>query len=100
MENLVMLHNLNLEQLKTLVENVVITGIKKVLAESISQKTTSTEVNLLTRKEVSKLLKISLTTLNSRMKKGDLPFKRNGRRVLFQESEIMKAIDPTKRKRG
>ena len=46
----------------------------------------------LTRKEVAKLLKISLPTLTSYVKLKYLPVKRIGSRVLFDKNDVLEAI--------
>lgn len=73
---------------------------KKLLADFMQQAGEPKEDRLLDRKEVCKLLHISLTSLHDKMKTGALPYKRLGRRVLFQESEVMKAIETGRRRRA
>lgn len=48
---------------------------------------------MLTRREVSQLLHISLPTLWSRVKEGKINASKNGRRVLFAETEIKRYLE-------
>lgn len=48
---------------------------------------------LLSRKEVAKLLQVSLITVSKYQKKGSLPFNRLGRKVYFKKGDIMKALE-------
>ncbi len=93
------LHNVQPDELATLFANVAEATYKKLLAES-HHTPEQKEDRLLSRKDVCALLHISFTSLHDKMKSGALPFKRLGRRILFQESEVMKAISTTKRRRG
>ncbi len=47
---------------------------------------------MLTRREVSQMLHVSLPTLWSRVKEGKINAAKNGRRVLFAESEIKRYL--------
>lgn len=50
------------------------------------------DVKYLTRKETARLLKISLPTLTSYVKKNLIPVHRIGSRVLFLKSEVLEAV--------
>ena len=54
------------------------------------------EEQLLSREEAAKLLKISLVTLNDRMRKGQIPYSRSGRRILFLKSDLINMLAENK----
>lgn len=56
-----------------------------------------TQSDLLTRLQACKLLKISLPTLDARIKDGSIPYFRIGKKILFDEVKVMESIA---RKRG
>lgn len=47
-----------------------------------------TENELLTRKELANFLRISIATLQTMMKKNEIPFYKINKRILFKKSEI------------
>lgn len=100
MEHSVLLHNMQPEQLSALFANAAEEVLKKLLAESPQLSSNQKEDKLLSRKEACSLLHISLTTLHQKMKIGDLPFLRIGKRILLQESAVLRAITTPKRRRG
>ena len=73
--------------------------IKECISEIIEEKLLKKEPpdELLSRKEVAKLLMISLPTLNKKQKLGKIPYYRMGTRVLFKKSEVMKSLDAVKK---
>lgn len=81
-----------------------INGIEKMLSDLIEQtkasKPQKTEVELMTRKEVAKLLDCSLVSLHVRMREGAIPFYRSGRRVYFKRSEVVSSLREGKIKGG
>jgi excisionase family DNA binding protein len=85
MNNSIILQNLTPEQLKETFREVV----REELANHQSGKS---EIRYLTRKEVSKLLKISLPTLNEYTKKGVIKGSRVGSRILYSETELEQAV--------
>lgn len=87
-ENLVLL-SLSRSELKEIIGDAVRTELEIHPPQVIQ---TREEEQLLSREETARLLKISLVTLHDRMRKGELPFTRSGRRVLFIKSEIMKKL--------
>ena len=48
---------------------------------------------LLSRKEVAKLLKVSLVTINKYKREGKLPYRRLGRNLYFKKGDILKALE-------
>ena len=47
----------------------------------------------LTRKETAQLLRVSVVTLNDYCKQGLFPSYRIGRRILFKQNEVEKAVE-------
>jgi excisionase family DNA binding protein len=83
------LYVLTLEDLKNTFSEVV----KKEITPLIQNNTTSkNQEKLLSRFEVAKLLKISLTTLNDRTKRGLIPAYRLGNRVYYKPEEIENSL--------
>ncbi|WP_152969674.1 AlpA family transcriptional regulator [Pedobacter sp. Hv1] len=82
-----------LPELKELVENT----IKTTIEAQHQIEPSSTQSDLLTRLQTCKLLKISLPTLDARIKDGSIPCFRIGKKVLFDEVKVMESIA---RKRG
>ncbi len=89
----IVLLSLTLDELKQVISD----SIRKELEErptTIIQQ--PLEEQLLSRDEAAKLLKISLVTLNDRMRKGEIPFSRSGRRILFLKSDLIKMLTENK----
>ena len=93
-----------------LLNGINLSDIKKVLREVLEEKSNdfakpvkSEDQEYLTRKEVAKLLKISLTTLNDWSKQGIVQAYRIGNRVLYKKKEIEDSVSKVqsfKNKRG
>ncbi len=93
-----------------LLNGINLSDIKKVLREVLEEKSNdftkpvnSEDQEYLTRKEVAKLLKISLTTLNDWSKQGIVQAYRIGNRVLYKKKEIedsVSKVQSIKYKRG
>ena len=93
-----------------LLNGINLSDIKKVLREVLEEKSNdfakpvkSEDQEFLTRKEVAKLLKISLTTLNDWSKQGIVQAYRIGNRVLYKKKEIVDSVSKVqsfKYKRG
>ena len=93
-----------------LLNGINLSDIKKVLREVLEEKSNdfakpvkSEDQEYLTRKEVAKLLKISLTTLNDWSKQGIVQAYRIGNRVLYKKKEIVDSVSKVqsfKYKRG
>ncbi len=93
-----------------LLNGINLSYIKKVLREVLEEKSNdfakpvkSEDQEYLTRKEVAKLLKISLTTLNDWSKQGIVQAYRIGNRVLYKKKEIEDSVSKVqsfKYKRG
>ena len=86
------LTSLSLEELK----DFIATTIKTSLAENYLVKETAT-TQYLSRKEVAKLLGITLPTLHEYTKKGKLPAHRIGSRVLYRASELESSLSTFKK---
>lgn len=71
------------------IEEIVRATVRETLAQlghadsSVGRRAGSTSDALLTRRQVAAALKISLTTLNTHLHSGKIPFERIGRRVLI-----------------
>ena len=93
-----------------LLNGINLSDIKKVLREVLEEKSNdftkpviSEDQKYLSRKEVAKLLKISLTTLNDWSKQGIVQAYRIGNRVLYKKKEIEDSVSKVqsfKYKRG
>ena len=82
-----------------LLNGINLSDIKKVLREVLEEKSNdfakpvkSEDQEYLSRKEVAKLLKISLTTLNDWSKQGIVQAYRIGNRVLYKKKEIEDSV--------
>jgi len=79
------------------IENVSATEYFEALRQIVREELTALQPtqptsNYLTRVEVSKLLKISLPTLNEYTRKGIIKGSRIGSRILYLESDIASAV--------
>lgn len=89
-----------------LIFNLKIDELKSIINESVSNAFAKIpqpkeEETLLRRKEVAKLLSVSLVTISDWMKTGKLPYHRINTRIFFKKSEVMEAIEiKQKYKRG
>ncbi len=69
-------------------------AFKEELKEILKQQEKPDDYDdLLSRKEVAKLLKISLVTVNKYKRAGKLPYSRLGRNIYFKKGDIMKALE-------
>ncbi len=84
MENLILLTQ---DDLHKIIEATVTRTLE------IQGKKQSTTEGFLDRREVARLLKISLPTLWDLMKKGAIPYSKIGRRVLFKPSDVEKFVE-------
>lgn len=96
MQNAVLLHNVTREEL--------INDIRTLVSEIIDQKLQpEPQKDLLTKKEVSSMLRISLPTLQRLTQSGSITGYRMGRRILYRADEVekaLKSIDTIKYKRN
>lgn len=96
----IILSPISLADLKTAISNIIDEKIKPFLPATVLDPENN-EIYL-SRKEVSKQLKISLPTLNNLTKQGAITGYRIGKRVLYKKSDINSAlhlIDSNKYKR-
>lgn len=69
-------------------------AFKEELKEILKQQEKPDDYDvLLSRKEVAKLLQVSLITVSKYQKRGILPFNRLGRKVYFKKGDILKALE-------
>ena len=87
----ILLHSINLSDFKEIIAEVLDEKLRKISKPEIKQ-----ESGYLTRHEVSRLLKISLTTLNDWSKQGIVQSYRIGNRILYKISEIEQSISQVK----
>ena len=87
MKNSTSIQIVSSENLKEIVREVLTEEIPKLLPQK------STEGKHYTRKEAAKLARITLPTLDKYIQEGKIKAHRLGRRVLFSEEEIKKAIE-------
>lgn len=76
------------EELKSLISE----AIKSELTNQQSQPAPEKETVFLTRKEATKLLKISLPTLHEWTKSGKIPSTRIGKSIRYNKQELLDAI--------
>lgn len=81
----------------TLIQNVTPEELSETLRQVVREELSAMQPkqpasNYLTRIEVSKLLKISLPTLNEYTRKGIIRGSRIGSRILYLESDIASAV--------
>lgn len=77
------------EMLNSFINKLQINASPQVQAEA--------KTELLTRDQIMEFLNIKETTLWLRMRDGSLPFKRIGRRILFDKAEVLAAISTNKK---
>ena len=96
----VLLHTFELSDIKKVVEEVIESKLKSFIPTQNQEKE---KLNLLTRKDTAKLLRISLPTLHDWTKNGIVKAHRIGNRVLYKANEIndsLKEIYTSKMKGG
>lgn len=84
MNESIILNQMNLESLREMMRDTFREELKNIQPKE--------EIKYRTRKETSKLLHVSLPTLNEYEKHGVITGRRFGRRVLFSEADIMLAV--------
>ena len=85
-----MLVQLNVVELKDLINESVSTAISNITKPKA-------EDELLKRKDVAKLFSVSLVTISDWMKTGKLPFHRINSRIFFKKSEVLDAMQSTRK---
>jgi excisionase family DNA binding protein len=75
------------EQLREIVREVIVEEVPKLIPQK------STEGKYYTRKEAAKRACITMPTLDKYIQEGKIKAHRLGRRVLFSEADIKKAIE-------
>lgn len=87
MKNNLFLISISEEELSNIIRN----SLKRELANLYIEDKVNTH-ELISRTEVSKLLKISLPTLTEWVKNGRVPAYRIGSRVLFNKEEVLNSL--------
>lgn len=87
MKNSTSIEIVSSEDLKEIVREVILEEIPRLLPQK------STEGKYYTRKEAAKRARITMPTLDKYIQEGKIKAHRLGRRVLFSEEEIKKAIE-------
>ena len=82
----IILQNVSSEDLKQIISDAVQEQLRQFQPQQ------NNEIKYLTRKEVAKLLKISLPTLNEYTKTGKIKAKKLGGRVLYRADEIENSL--------
>jgi excisionase family DNA binding protein len=90
--NVVQFHNISPEEFK----NEILDGLQKKLDEMKSHLESNRSPTYLTRKEVSKMLKVSLVTINEWSKKGILQPMKIGSRIRFEKKNIEMILESSK----
>ncbi|MCB0486283.1 MAG: helix-turn-helix domain-containing protein [Flavobacteriaceae bacterium] len=94
---------------KLLLNTLELSDIKKIVEEALENKLKGflepqpeNKLELLTRKDTAKLLRISLPTLHDWTKNGVIKAHRIGNRVLYKHNEVTEALNliQTSTKRG
>lgn len=86
-----MLVQLNVGDLEQLIKDAVKEEITKIIQLKPEKEKTA---ELLTREEVSKMLKVSYTTLFNWNNEGILKTKKLGKRVFYLRSEVINQLNP------
>lgn len=82
--------NYDREDLMSMIKEAFKEELKEILKQ---QEKPDDYDDLLSRKEVAKLLKVSLVTVNKYKRAGKLPYSRLGRNIYFKKGDIMKALE-------
>ena len=77
---------------KEVTANQVITGLKNLFKEAISETLPGDEEVFFTQPEAAQFLKVSKPTLIKWKREGVIPFYQHGRKVFFRKSELLKAL--------
>lgn len=89
MNNNMMVVQLTVDQLQEIISNAVLQGIQEH-QKSIIINDEPESNTLLTREDVSKLLKVSYPTLWSWNKSGTLKAKKMGKKVFYNKEDVMR----------
>ena len=87
--------NLQAIQITGVTAQSFIEQITKAIRQTTPTPKPQPKETLLTRKEVAKLLKISLVTVHSWTNKGILKSYRIGNQIRYKETEVLKALTET-----
>lgn len=74
-----------------------VSELKSLLLKKAEATTTKTE-QLLTIKEASEFLKLSVPTLYSKVSRNELPYMKQGKRLYFSSTELMQYIKQGRKK--
>jgi excisionase family DNA binding protein len=83
----------NQNELDTIIERAVKNALSGFESKQL-ELPKSKESVILTRKELSEKLNVSLVSIYKWMKSNKLPYRRIGRRIFFVESEVLDATLP------
>lgn len=91
--------NLTFNDLPTAVTRLTneVSELKSLLLKKAEASTTETE-QLLTIKEASDFLKLSVPTLYSKVSRNELPYMKQGKRLYFSSTELMEYVKQGRRK--
>ena len=79
------------DELRDLINQSVLEALHKPAAKQL-------EEELIKRKDVAKIFKISLVTLNEWMKTGKIPYYRISSRIFFKKNEILGLLEAQRKK--
>lgn len=88
-----LIFNLDEDELRCIIEESVAKALQKIPQEPVDD-------TLLTRKEVARLLKVSLVTLNQWRREGIIFQQKIKSRVYFKKSEVMAVLNNSMGKYG
>lgn len=85
------------DELRSLIEDIVFKCLKtaSLYTENELEKEKKAKI-FLTRKDAAALLKVSLPTLDSHTLKGNIPVRYIGRKILYEESELLHSLSSIK----
>ena len=91
---------LTFDQLPTAVSMLIkeVSEMRRLLVENQEQVQTSHEDDLLTIKQSSELLNLTVPTMYSKVSKGELPVMKRGKRLYFFRAELMDYIKEGRKK--
>ncbi|MCP4521801.1 MAG: helix-turn-helix domain-containing protein [Cytophagales bacterium] len=91
-----MIIQLTTDELQNIINNSVKQALKEH-QETVVGKTSNTEENdLLNVKETAKFLDLTIPTIYSKVSRGELPFKKLGKRLYFSKKELLESLNKKK----
>lgn len=93
-----MIIQLTTEELQSIINKSVKQALKEHQETQVNTTEKNEEKDLLNVKEAAELLDLTIPTIYSKVSRGQLPFKKNAKRLYFSRKELLESLNDKKKK--